>query len=82
VIYTKPTSAKIAEHGGFIGPDTHVALLVSRPGLDARVVRTPVQTMQVAPTLLKALGLDPQALQAVRIERTAVLPGLGLETTP
>jgi hypothetical protein len=82
VIYTKPTSSKIAEHGGFIGTDTHVALLVSQPRLDAIVVRTPVQTTQVAPTLLKALGLDPQALRAVQIERTAVLPGLGLERTP
>jgi hypothetical protein len=30
--------------------------------------------MQVAPTVLKALGLDPRALDAVRIEGTAVLP--------
>jgi hypothetical protein len=29
--------------------------------------------MQVAPTVLKALALDPQALEAVRIEGTAVL---------
>jgi hypothetical protein len=37
-----------------------------------------VQTTQVAPTILRALGLDPSALQAVRLERTAVLPGLKL----
>jgi hypothetical protein len=30
----------------------------------------------VAPTLLKALGLDPQSPQAVPIEGTQVLPGL------
>jgi hypothetical protein len=30
--------------------------------------------MQVAPTIVKALGLDPAALDAVRIEGTAVLP--------
>jgi hypothetical protein len=35
-----------------------------------------VQTAQVAPTLLGVLGLDPQCLQAVRIEWTQVLPGL------
>jgi hypothetical protein len=30
--------------------------------------------MQVAPTILRALGLDPRALDAVRIEGTSVLP--------
>jgi hypothetical protein len=35
-----------------------------------------VQTAQVAPTLLKALGLNPQSLEAVRIEGTQVLPDL------
>jgi hypothetical protein len=34
--------------------------------------------MQIAPTILKALGLDPQALNAVRREGTTILPGLGL----
>jgi hypothetical protein len=32
--------------------------------------------MQVAPTILSALGLDPRALQAVQIEGTQVLPGV------
>jgi len=39
-------------------------------------VTSTVETMQVAPTILKALGLDPNALQAVRIEGTQGLPGL------
>jgi hypothetical protein len=30
----------------------------------------------VAPTILKSLGLDPQKLEAVRIEKTQALPGL------
>jgi len=30
----------------------------------------------VAPTILKALALDPRALEAVRKEGTPVLPGL------
>jgi hypothetical protein len=30
--------------------------------------------MQVAPTILKALGLDPSALDAVRAEGTEVYP--------
>ena len=74
VIYTKPTATKIAEHGGFSEDDTHVALLVSAPGLKAGTVSTPVSTTQVAPTLLSALGLNPQALQAVAQEGTALLP--------
>jgi hypothetical protein len=34
--------------------------------------------MQVAPTILGALGLDPRSLEAVRKEHTDTLPGLGL----
>ncbi len=37
---------------------------------------TPVGTTRIAPTILKALGLDPDSLQAVRMEHTVVLPGL------
>jgi hypothetical protein len=35
-----------------------------------------VETAQVAPTILQLLGLDPDALDAVRAEGTPVLPGL------
>jgi hypothetical protein len=35
-----------------------------------------VETKQVAPTILQILGLDPKALDAVKMEGTAVLPGL------
>jgi len=31
----------------------------------------------VAPTIVRALGLDPDALDAVRKEETPSLPGLG-----
>jgi hypothetical protein len=33
-----------------------------------------VETTQIAPTILKLLGLDPNALKAVRIEHTRALP--------
>ncbi|GIM48067.1 phosphodiesterase [Collibacillus ludicampi] len=76
VIYTKP-GKKIAEHGGFSHDDTNVALLVSFAGIGKAQQNTaPVQTMQVAPTILKMLGLDPHALQAVQIEHTQILPGI------
>jgi len=74
-IYTG-SSKKNAEHGGFSFGDTNVGLIVSNPGLSARTVKTPVATSQVAPSILKALGLDPSALQAVQKEHTQVLPSL------
>jgi hypothetical protein len=78
VIYTKTTATKIAEHGGMGEDDTHVALLLSNPGLAAAEVKDAVTNMQVAPTILVALGLDPMALQAVKAEGTKVLPIVGL----
>jgi hypothetical protein len=73
VIYT--TGSKIAEHGGFNPDDVHVALLVSNPELPEAQVGSTVATRQIAPTILKALGLDPNELEAVRAERTSILPG-------
>jgi arylsulfatase A-like enzyme len=35
-----------------------------------------VETTQIAPTILDLLGLDPNALQAVQVEGTQVLPGI------
>jgi hypothetical protein len=75
VIYTGGT--KLAEHGGFSRDDRNVALLVSGPGVGAGVSDAVVQTTQIAPTILAALGLEPDELDAVRRERTATLPGLG-----
>ena len=77
VTYSNSTK-KQAEHGGFSKDDTNVILLVSNPFIAASTVTTPVQTKQVAPTILKALGLNPRSLKAVRLENTPVLPGLSL----
>jgi arylsulfatase A-like enzyme len=74
VIYT--TGSKLAEHGGFNEDDTHVALIVSHPFLKETSINTTVATTQIAPTILKALGLEPQELEAVRLEGTQILPGL------
>lgn len=79
VIYAKITATKIAEHGGFTDDDTHVDLLIASPLLKkAKTVFTSVQTTQIAPTILRLLGLDPTVLQAVQIEQTQVLPDLDL----
>ena len=75
VVYSG-SSKKQAEHGGFAHDDTNVILLVSNRGLQARTVTSFVETTQVAPTILQALGLDPSSLDAVQKEGTPVLPGL------
>jgi hypothetical protein len=77
VIYSG-SSKKIAEHGGGSLDDTNVALLVSQPGLRGRSTSKHVLTTQIAPTILRALELDPDALDGVRREGTQMLPGLRL----
>lgn len=74
VVYT--SGSKIAEHGGANLDDRNVAVLVSNPALTLAINTALVQTTQVAPTILKALGLDPAELQAVKIEGTEELPAL------
>jgi hypothetical protein len=75
VVYTGSLK-KQSEHGGFAHDDTNVIMLVSNPSIRARTVTSFVETMQVAPTILKILGLDPNSLDAVRSEGTAVLPAI------
>src|SRR5262249_4322378 len=75
VVYANKAT-KIAEHGGFNEDDVHVALLVSHPAPPPAVVDAAVATTQIAPTILKALKLDPNELDAVRAEGTTSLPGL------
>ncbi len=72
VVYTGKTK-KIAEHGGAGPQDRHVPLLVFAPSATHQAGQSssePVQTIQIAPTILRLLGLDPSALQAVQIEHT------------
>lgn len=69
---------KLAEHGGFSHDDVNVIMLVSNPSFHSSTIASPVETAQVAPTILQALGLDPYSLQAVRLEGTQILPGLNL----
>ena len=78
VTYSGSTS-KLSEHGGFSHDDTNVVLLLSNPSFRAKTVQAPVGTSQVAPTILKALGIDPRALDAVRAEGTGILPASHFE---
>jgi len=75
VVYTGGES-KIAEHGGNDPQDRDVPV-VSGGGVAAGIVNnTPLETTEIAPSILDLLGLDPHALQAVQMEHTPVLPGI------
>ncbi|MFZ1130051.1 MAG: alkaline phosphatase family protein [Terriglobales bacterium] len=75
VIYTGGTK-KVAEHGGFAYDDRNVLLVVSNPSYKPSTFNDQVETRQIAPTILKALGLNPNLLSAVNSEHTETLPGL------
>jgi len=72
------SATKLAEHGGFAHDDTNVMLLLSNPAFRPNTVYAGVGTNQVAPTILKALGLNPEALDSVQFEGTPVLPDVNL----
>jgi Type I phosphodiesterase / nucleotide pyrophosphatase len=75
-VYTPPvaTSTKIADHGGFGDDDVHVALLVSNTRLPGKTIDDPVETRQIACTILKSLGLECDGLQSERVEPSKFLP--------
>jgi hypothetical protein len=77
VTYSGSTK-KLAEHGGFAHDDTNVILLLSNPAFQPQTVREGVGTVQVAPTILQALGINPSSLSAVVAEGTSVLPAVQL----
>jgi hypothetical protein len=81
VTYSGSTS-KLAEHGGFAHDDTNVILLVSNSSFQSQTVREGVGTVQVAPTILQALGMNPSSLTAVVAEGTSVLPVVPLPPAP
>lgn len=80
MIYADPSDHFIEEHGGFTDDDTHVALLISSPGIPPQEIKSYVRTAQIAPTILNSIGMDPQSLQAVVKEHTPMLPGLPISS--
>jgi len=69
---------KIAEARRHNPQDRDVPLVVSGAGVDGGGVNgEPVETTQIAPTILALLNLNPRSLQAVRLEHTRVLPLAG-----
>ena len=78
VVYTGK-KAKIAEHGGANPADRNVPLVVSGNPVHLHLsFPAPVETTQIAPSILKLLGLDPNWLMAVQIEHTPTLPLVGI----
>jgi hypothetical protein len=73
VTYSGSTTI-IGDHGRFSHDDTNVLLLVANPSFTAQTVSATTRTAQVAPTILRALGPNPQSLDAVQAEGTQVLP--------
>jgi Type I phosphodiesterase / nucleotide pyrophosphatase len=80
VIYAD--SPDIAQHGGGDFQDVSIPILVVLPGQQHGTTNgTHVSILQIAPTILALLGLNPRELQAVQIEHTQVLPGLSIRQT-
>jgi hypothetical protein len=74
VVYTGKVG-KIAEHGGDAADDRDVPIVVSGAGVShGLAVASPVQTTQIAPSILALLGLAPSALDGVREDHTQPLP--------
>jgi hypothetical protein len=70
---------KIAEHGGANPADRDVPIVIWGPGVVPRTAHLDprrVYTTQIAPSILRLLGLDPNRLQAVRDQGTKTLPDL------
>ena len=76
VIWADKKAAILSEHGGLQNEDTNVALLVSGKQLTGRVDKTWVPTTQIAPLVLRILGMEKMDLQALHQEHTPALPGI------
>jgi len=76
-VYSTATKIKkIAEHGGDARQDRHVPIVVWGAGVHSLRVADPVETTQIAPTVLELLGLPARDLKAVQLEHTQSLPGV------
>jgi hypothetical protein len=64
------------DHGGFLPQDLDVPLIAYNPFLTAANITELVYNRQVASTMLQALGLPLEQLEAYRLGDSPVLPGL------
>ena len=78
-VYAGGSLSKIAEHGGDAAQDRHVPIVLWGGGVEHEWIDDKVETTQIAPTIVRLLGLPPQELKAVQLEGTEVLPDLERE---
>jgi predicted AlkP superfamily pyrophosphatase or phosphodiesterase len=78
VTYSGSTTM-IGDHGGFGHDDTNVIMMFAFLRFTQQTVSDTATTAQVAPTILRALGFDPAALDAVRAEGTETLHQVGAQ---
>jgi hypothetical protein len=76
VIWTSQNEHALMFHGGMLDQDTHVALMISGAQLTGRADPTYVPTTQLAPLLLRALGMEKFDLRALHQEHSPALPGI------
>jgi hypothetical protein len=76
VVWTSEGDRSRMFHGGLMDEDTHVALMISGPQLTGRSDPTYVPTTQLAPLLLRSLGMEKFDLKALHIEHSPALPGI------
>jgi type I phosphodiesterase/nucleotide pyrophosphatase len=72
-VYTT-SATKIADHGGFSEDNVHVALLVSNPSLASKTIGDPVETRQIACTILQAFEMECSGLMSEQLEPSKFLP--------
>ncbi len=76
-VYGGSKLSKLAEHGGNSINDRHVPIVAWGANLTGgAVIDSAVSTVQIAPSILALLGLNPEDLKAVKLEGTQVLPAL------
>ena len=76
VSWAEPNERALMFHGGMLDQDTHVALMISGAQLTGRTDPTYVPTTQLAPLLLRALGMEKFDLRALHLEHSPALPGI------
>jgi hypothetical protein len=76
VVWGDAKDRLIASRGGQMDEDTHVAMLVSGAQFANRVDKTWEPTTQLAPLLLRALGMEKFDLEALHKEHSPALPGI------
>ena len=76
VRWSSGSDNELMSYGGMLDQDTHVALMISGAQLTGRADPTYVPTTQLAPLLLRAVGMEKFDLRALHLEHSPALPGI------